>query len=35
MSIGDARLRSQMRQFCGGCEAGVEHDCKRFDSEDN
>ena len=35
MNLGDARLRSQARQFCGGCEAGVEHDCKRFGDDEN
>lgn len=32
LSAADARARSQERQFCGGCEAGLsdtEHDCTR------
>lgn len=27
-SIGQARMESQGRQFCGACEAGVEHDAE-------
>lgn len=31
MNLGDARMASQARQFCGACEAGVEHECDRFE----
>jgi hypothetical protein len=31
-NLGRARMQSQSRQFCGACEAGVEHSREECDA---